>query len=77
MQDEQRERKRKKLRIQKLRTEIAIGIAGVFFAAMVGLSMTWVVHDRIEKYPHLGTGWIPKTEEQRRIDASPKKWTGR
>jgi hypothetical protein len=36
-----------------------------------------VVEDRIEKYPHLGTGWIPKTEAQRREEAKPKIYIGR
>jgi len=39
--------------------------------------MVYVVHDRIQKYPQLGEGWIPKTEEQRRLDALPKVYTGR
>ena len=28
----------------------------------------FVVQDRIEKYPQLGTEWFPKTEKQRRMD---------
>jgi hypothetical protein len=68
---------RRKKRIQKLYVEIALGISGVFAAAVIGLAMVWVVHDRIEKYPHLGNGMIPKTEEQRRLEAAPKVWTGR
>lgn len=51
---------------------IVIMTIGCFVA---GLS--YVVQDRIEKYPHLGTGWIPKTEEQRRREAEPRVWTGR
>jgi hypothetical protein len=41
------------------------------------MSMAFVVENRIEKYPHLGDSWIPKTEEQRRREAEPKVWTGR
>jgi hypothetical protein len=77
MRNEDLERERRKKRIQRLYVEITIGISGIFLAATVGLAMVWVVHDRIEKYPHLGTGWIPKTEEQRRLDALPKQWNGR
>ena len=77
MREDERDRIRRKKRIQKLRVEIAIGLAGLSLATIVGLSMALVVRDRIEKYPHLGTGWIPKTEEQRRIEAAPKHWTGR
>ena len=31
----------------------------------------------IKKYPQLGDGWIPKTEEQRKKEALPKRYTGR
>jgi hypothetical protein len=77
MQNEHAAEVRRKKRMEQLRTEIAIGIGGLSFAAFVGLTMVYVVHDRIEKYPQLGTGWIPKTEEQRRLESLPKKWTGR
>ena len=36
-----------------------------------------IPQDRIEKYPHLGTGWVPKTEAQRRREAAPKVYIGR
>lgn len=77
MQNEHLAEIRKKKRMEHLRTEIAIGIGGIAFAAFVGLSMAWVVQDRIEKYPQLGEGWIPKTEAQRRAEAAKKVWTGR
>lgn len=77
MRDDERAKARRKKRIEKLRVEIAIGIGGLVFAAIVGLAMVFVIRDRIEKYPHLGDGWIPKTEEQRRLEAAPKIWTGR
>ena len=56
---------RRKKRMERLRTEIAIGIGGVALSAFIGLIMVYVIHDRIEKYPHLGDGWMPKTEAQR------------
>jgi hypothetical protein len=53
----------------------AVGmILGVGFSIMM---MMYVVQDRIEKYPQYGTGWVPKTEEQRRIESLPKKYIGR
>jgi hypothetical protein len=36
-----------------------------------------VIQDRIEKYPQLGTGIIPKSEKQRREEAEPKRFVGR
>lgn len=70
-------RLRRKKRMDRLHIDIALGVGGVFIAAVIGLSMVFIVQDRIKKYPHLGDGWIPKTEEQRRRDAEPKIWTGR
>jgi hypothetical protein len=77
MKADEADRVRRRKRIQKLYVEITLGIGGVLVAAIIGLSMVWVVHDRIEKYPHLGTGFIPKSEEQRRQEAEPKVWIGR
>ena len=53
------------------------GIAAIVIAAAVGLTFAYVIQDRIEKYPQLGTGIIPKTEAQRRYEAEPKRYTGR
>lgn len=53
------------------------GIGAIVVAATVGLTFSFVVEDRIKKYPHLGTEWVPKTEEQRRREAIPPKYTGR
>jgi hypothetical protein len=35
------------------------------------------VQDRIQKYPQLGTDWVPKTEQKRRQEAMPKQYIGR
>lgn len=77
MDNEQAKKARRRKRLQRLRVEIALGITGLVMAASVGLAFALVVEDRIRKYPHLGDGWIPMTEEQRRIAALPKKYTGR
>lgn len=68
---------RRKRRIQRLHNEIAFGIGGIVVAAAIGIGFALVVEDRIQKYPHLGTEWIPKTPEQRAYEALPKKYTGR
>lgn len=77
MRDDEKAKIRRKQRLEKLRIEIAIGISALIFSAFIGLTMAYVVQDRIQKYPHLGDGWIPKSEEQRRRDAAPKVWIGR
>jgi hypothetical protein len=77
MQEERIAKAKRKKRIENLWIEATWGISAVILAAIFGLSMALVVEDRIKKYPHLGDGWIPKTEEQRRIEALPKKYIGR
>ena len=53
------------------------GVAGIIIAASIGLMFAFIIQDRIEKYPQLGTGIIPKSEAQRRYEAEPKRYTGR
>ena len=77
MRDDRQAEIRRQRRMEHLRVEIAIGIGGLAVATFIGLMMVYVVNDRIQKYPKLGDGWIPKTEQQRRHEAAPKRWTGR
>ncbi len=77
MKNDHAQHLRRKKRLERLHVDIALGIGGLVLAAGIGLSMVFVVQDRIQKYPHLGNGWIPKTEEQRRLEALPKVYTGR
>lgn len=68
--------KRKK-RIEKLWMDATWGIGMILISAGIGIGLALVVEDRIKKYPHLGDGWIPKTEKQRQEDAKPKVYIGR
>lgn len=77
MKDQDIAIRRRKQRLQRLRTEIAVGISGLLLAICIGMTFVYVIDDRIKKYPHLGNEWMPKTEEQRRLEAAPKTWTGR
>ena len=77
MREEEAKLKRRKRHLDILKVNIALGISAVVFACCIGLFFAYVVQDRIEKYPHLGTGWIPKTEHQRYLDSLPKKYIGR
>lgn len=77
MKDQDIAIRRRKQRLQRLRTEIAVGVSGLLLAICIGMTFVYVIDDRIKKYPHLGNEWIPKTEEQRRLEAAPKTWTGR
>jgi ABC-type sugar transport system permease subunit len=53
------------------------GVMGIVIAISIGLMFAWVIQDRIQKYPQLGDGIIPKTEAQRRYEAEPKRYVGR
>ena len=77
MQNEYAVKIRKKKRLKKLQMEIALGFVALMIASTFGLMIAWVVEDRIQKYPYLGEGWIPTTPKERRIDALPKRYTGR
>jgi len=52
----------------------SIFMGAIFFTFII---MWFVVQDRIEKYPQLGTEWFPKTEKQRRQESMPKHYIGR
>jgi hypothetical protein len=53
------------------------GVMAVIIALSIGLMMALVIQDRIEKYPQLGDGIVPKSERQRQLEAEPKKYSGR
>jgi len=77
MQEQRRNEMRRKQLANRYFVE-GLGAIGMIFA--IGCSimvMSHVVEDRIAKYPHLGTEWVPKTEEQRRREAEPKIYIGR
>lgn len=77
MQNEAARNRRIKKRIELLWVEAAWGVGAILVAAGIGLTFAIVVEDRIRKYPQYGEGWVPKTEEQRRLEALPKKYVGR
>ena len=68
---------RRKKRIEKLWVEATWGVGAIIIAAGIGVGMALVVEDRIQKYPHLGDGWVPKTEHERYLESLPKKYVGR
>jgi ABC-type sugar transport system permease subunit len=68
---------RRRRRMDAIWANAIWGVAAVVIALSVGLMMALVIQDRIEKYPQLGTGIVPKTERQRQLEAEPKKYSGR
>lgn len=77
MQSDHAKYVKRKKRIEQVWLEATWGIGAIVCAAAIGVSLAMVVEDRIKKYPHLGQGWIPKTEEQRKKEAEPQVWVGR
>jgi len=77
MREEAARLNRRKNLMNRYFVEGAAAVIAIFTFGFFVMSMAFVVEDRIEKYPHLGTGWIPKSEEQRRREAEPKVWIGR
>jgi hypothetical protein len=77
MQEDHRQMIKRRKRIETLWLEVTWGIGAIVIAAAFGLMIAFVVQDRIEKYPQLGTGMIPKTEAQRSRESTPQKYIGR
>ena len=77
MQQDHTRAVRKRQRMDAVWANAVWGIACIVVAASVGLMFAFVIQDRIEKYPQLGTGIVPKTEAQRKAAAEPKRYVGR
>ena len=77
MQDNHVRAVKKRQRMDAVWANAVWGIACIVIAASVGLMFAFVIQDRIEKYPQLGTGIVPKSETQRRAEAEPKRYVGR
>jgi len=69
--------KRRKAMMKQLRDEAWLGGVILIATFVFFWAMAWVVNDRIKKYPQYGTGWIPKTEDERRVEEGPQKYIGR
>jgi hypothetical protein len=77
MREEEARRNFKKKMVEKYWVEGIAAVGIIVVIAVFSVSLALVIEDRIKKYPHLGDGWIPKTEEQRREEARPKVYIGR
>lgn len=77
MQENERLRRIKKKKVDRWITNALFGLAAIITSSFVGLCFALLVQDRIEKYPHLGSEWIPKGPKQRQLEAQPYKYIGR
>ena len=69
--------RRRKQKVQQLHINIGIGISAILTAAFFTLLLSYIVEDRIKKYPQYGDGWIPKSEKQRKRESEPQVFVGR
>ena len=76
MRMDDKKRQRRQRAMDRYFVEGVAAIGTIFLLGLIIAVMFWVVQDRIEKYPHLGNGWIPKNEQQRK-EAQPKVYIGR
>ena len=77
MEENARLRRIRKKKMVAWKRNACYGISAIVISASFGMCMAWIVQDRIEKYPHLGTEWVPKGPVQRALDARPYKYVGR
>ena len=77
MQNETLQEKRRKAKMDKLRSEAIVGICILIIVFTFGFTMMWVAHDRSKKYPQFGDELFPKNEEQRRRESESQIYVGR
>ncbi len=77
MRDDHVRAVKKRRRMDAVWANAVWGVMAIVIAASIGLMFAFVIQDRIEKYPQLGTDIVPKTEAQRRAEAEPKRYVGR
>jgi len=69
--------KRRKQKLHQLHVNMLIGIGGLIVCCGVGLVLSYVVEDRIKKYPQYGDGWVPKSDLQRQKESQKQIYVGR
>ena len=77
MREEHKNLIKRKRRLAIARAQAAWGIGAIVITLAFGLMISFVVEDRIRKYPQLGNGFIPKSEAQRQKESQPQKYVGR
>jgi Fe2+ transport system protein B len=77
MQAEARQAARRAKRMRQLTQDAWIGVSVVIVIFFIYIAMALVVQDRIQKYPQLGTDWMPKTPAHRQRDSEPQVYVGR
>jgi hypothetical protein len=69
--------RRKQRRLDELHRACIVGIGVIVIIGGIFGIFAWLIQSRIEMYPQYGTGWLPKSEEERRREALPHVYIGR
>jgi hypothetical protein len=69
--------RRRKQKLHQLHINMSVGIGAILTAAFFTLLLSYIVEDRIKKYPQYGDEWIPKSEKQRKRESEPQVFVGR
>ena len=69
--------RRRKQKLHQLHINMSVGIGAILTAAFFTLLLSYIVEDRIKKYPQYGDEWIPKSEKQRKRESDPQVFIGR
>jgi hypothetical protein len=69
--------RRKQRRLDELHHACIVGIGVIVIISGIFGIFAWLIQSRIEMYPQYGTGWLPKSEEERRREALPHVYIGR
>jgi len=77
MKQHEIDEKRRKQKLHQLQINILIGISAIIVCCGVGLTLSYVVEDRIKKYPQYGDGWVPKSDLQRQKESQKQIYVGR
>lgn len=77
MREDAKQAKIRRRQLNKWWGQLCTSLIIIFLCAFAGLMFAFLIEDRISKYPHLGTGIVPRSEVARRIDEWPYKYSGR
>lgn len=77
MEENARLRRIRKKKMVEWKRNACYGITIIIIMISIGVLMSFVIQDRIQKYPHLGDQWVPKGPAQRALEAQPYRYVGR
>jgi hypothetical protein len=77
MREDAKLAKQRRRKLAKWWSQACTGFVILLLCSFAGIMFALLVEDRIQKYPHLGTGIIPRSEFVERVDNWPSRYVGR